>query len=62
MRGIGGVVLQGRMRNGSWRQIAHVHARPDGRFVVVVRSPSATAYRLAVDRVAGPPLEVGGRR
>jgi stage II sporulation protein D len=62
VRGIGGVVVQARQRNGNWRQIAHVHARADGRFVVTVRSRSATAYRLAVERVAGPPLEVGGRR
>jgi stage II sporulation protein D len=61
VRGIAGVVLQSRLRDGSWRQVAHVHARPDGRFVVTVRSRSATAYRVAVERVAGPPLEVGGR-
>jgi stage II sporulation protein D len=61
-RGIGGVVLQARVRNGGWRQVAHVHVRPDGRFVVTVRSRSATAYRVAVERVAGPPLEVGSRR
>jgi SpoIID/LytB domain protein len=62
VRGIAGVVLQARSRNGSWRQVARVHARVDGRFVVTVRSRSATAYRVAVERVAGPPLEVGGRR
>jgi stage II sporulation protein D len=61
VRGIGGVVLQARLRNGGWRQVAHVHARANGRFVVTVRSRSATAYRVAVERVAGPPLEVGGR-
>jgi SpoIID/LytB domain protein len=62
VRGIGGVVLQARFRNGSWRQVAHVHPRADGRFVVRVRSRAATAYRVAVERVAGPPLEVGGAR
>jgi hypothetical protein len=61
VRGIGGVVVQALQRNGNWRQVAHVHARPDGRFVVTVRS-AATAYRVAVERVAGPPLEVAGRR
>jgi hypothetical protein len=61
VRGIGGVVLQARSRNGSWRQVARVHARADGRFVVRVRAP-ASAYRVAVERVAGPPLEVGGAR
>jgi hypothetical protein len=25
-----------------------------------VRSRTATAYRVAVERVAGPPLEIGG--
>jgi SpoIID/LytB domain protein len=58
VRGIGGVVLQQRLRNGSWRQVARVHARADGRFEVSVRPRFRTAYRLAVDRVAGPPVEV----
>src|SRR5207237_7122260 len=58
LRGIGGVVLQQRLRNGSWRQVARVHARPDGRFDVSVRPRFRTAYRLAAERVAGPPLEV----
>src|SRR5207248_3018087 len=62
LRGIGGVVLQQRQRNGSWRQVARVHARPNGRFEVVVRRPRfAAAYRLAVDQVAGPPLEPTAR-
>jgi stage II sporulation protein D len=58
LRGIGGVVLQQRLRNGTWRQVARVHARPDGTFDVSVRPRFRTAYRLAVDQVAGPPLEV----
>jgi stage II sporulation protein D len=58
LRGIGGVVLQQRLRGGSWRQVARVHARPDGRFDLSVRPRFRTAYRLAADRVAGPPLEV----
>ena len=58
LRGIGGVVLQQRLLNGSWRQVARVHARPDGRFDVSVRPRFRTAYRLAAERVAGPPLEV----
>jgi SpoIID/LytB domain protein len=62
VRGIGGVVVQALQGNGNWRQVAHVHAHPDGRFAVTVRSRPATAYRVAVERVAGPPLEVGGRR
>jgi stage II sporulation protein D len=61
VRGIGGVVVQARLRNGGWRQVARVHVRADGRFVVTVRSRTASAYRVAVERVAGPPLEVRGR-
>ena len=58
IRGRGGVVLQQRLPNGSWRQVARVHPRPNGRFDVTVRPRFPTAYRLAVDKVAGPPLEV----
>jgi stage II sporulation protein D len=58
LRGVGGVVLQQRLGNGSWRQVARVHAHPDGRFDVAVRPRFTTAYRLAVDQVAGPPVEV----
>jgi stage II sporulation protein D len=58
LREIGGVVLQAQLRNGTWRQVAHVHARPDGRFTLLVRRHAATAYRLAVDQIAGPPLDV----
>src|SRR5262245_14627653 len=61
VRGIGGVVLQARTQSGSWRQVARVRPRADGRFIVRVRSP-AGAYRVAVERVAGPPLEVGESR
>jgi stage II sporulation protein D len=60
LRGIAGVVLQARLGDGSWHQVAHIHARPDGTFELRVRRGSATAYRLAVDRVAGPPLELSG--
>lgn len=58
LRGVGGVVVQQRLGDGSWRQVARVHAHPDGRFDVRVRPRFSTAYRLAVDRVAGPPVEV----
>jgi stage II sporulation protein D len=58
IRGSSGVVLQQRLSNGSWRQVARVHAKPNGRFDVSVRPRFRTAYRLAVDGVAGPPLEV----
>jgi SpoIID/LytB domain protein len=62
LRDIGGVVLQQQTAAGGWRQVAHVRARPDGRFAVTVRPRSATAYRLAVDEVAGPPVTAGSRR
>jgi stage II sporulation protein D len=58
LRGVTGVVLQARSRDGTWRQVAHVRARPDGRFAVKVRRGAASAYRLAVDQVAGPALEL----
>jgi hypothetical protein len=58
LRDIGGVVLQAQFRDGSWHQVAHVHARPDGRFALVLRRRAAAAYRLAVDQVPGPPLAV----
>ena len=58
LRDVGGVVLQAQLRDGSWHQVAHVHAGPDGRFAVAVRRRAATAFRLAVDEVAGPPLEL----
>jgi len=62
LRGIAGVVVQQRLGNGSWRQVARVHAHPDGRFEVPVCPRFTTAYRLAVDEVAGPPVEVSIRR
>lgn len=58
LRDLSGVVLQQRLANGSWRQAAHVRARPDGRFDVVVHPTSSTAYRLAVDGIAGPEITV----
>jgi hypothetical protein len=60
LRGTAGVVLQARLHDGSWHQVTHVHARPDGRFEQRVRRGSAVAYRLAVDQVAGPALELVG--
>jgi stage II sporulation protein D len=62
LRDIAGVVLQQQRPDGSWHQVARVHARADGRFSVAVRPRFATAYRLAVDRVAGPALEVAAAK
>jgi stage II sporulation protein D len=58
LRQIGGVVLQQRLPDGSWQQVRHIQARADGRFQLVVRPRFSTAYRLAVDQVAGPALSV----
>ncbi len=58
LRGIGGVVLQERTVTGSWRQVARVRTRNDGRFETHVRPRFSTAYRLAVDGQAGTPVPV----
>jgi stage II sporulation protein D len=58
LRGIGGVVLQERSPTGAWRQVARVHVRSDGRFSTAVRPSFSTAFRLAVDGVAGAPVDV----
>jgi SpoIID/LytB domain protein len=62
LRDIAGVVLQGRTSSGGWRQLARVHARPDGRFTLTIRAHGTTAYRLAVDQMAGLPVVLPGRR
>jgi hypothetical protein len=62
LRDLGGVVLQQRLQNGSWRQVLRLHARPNGRFEESIRPRSRAAYRLAVDRVAGPAVEVSVER
>jgi stage II sporulation protein D len=62
LRDLGGVVLQQRLPNGAWQQVRRVQARPNGRFELLVRPRFSTAYRLAVDRVAGPALQVAVRR
>ena len=62
LRDLGGVVLQQRLQNGSWRQVLRVHTRPNGRFDESIWPRFKAAYRLAVDRVAGPAVEVGVER
>ncbi|MBV8079968.1 MAG: SpoIID/LytB domain-containing protein [Actinobacteria bacterium] len=57
LRGLSGVVLQ-EERNGVWRQVRDVHTQPNGRFRLVLKKP-ASAYRLAIANVAGPPLALG---
>jgi len=58
LRGLTRVVLERRTPAGAWIQVRHVVAASDGRFVATVRPLSSTAYRLAVDRIAGPAVEV----
>jgi stage II sporulation protein D len=58
VRGIGGVVVQERQPNDGWRQVRRVVAHPDGRFEAVVRPRFTTTYRLAVDGVAGPSVQI----
>jgi stage II sporulation protein D len=58
LRGLTGVVLQKRSKSGTWTQVQHVVARNNGRFIVTVQPQATTAYRLAVDRTAGPAVNV----
>jgi len=62
LRDIGGVELQQQLTDGSWQQVRRVHARPDGRFALTVRPRVSTAYRLAVDQLAGPVLSISVTR
>jgi stage II sporulation protein D len=62
LRDLGGVVLQQRLLDGSWRQVLRVRARRDGRFEEWIRPRLGAAYRLAVDRAAGPAVEVSVER
>ena len=58
LRGLRGVVLQERTPAGSWRQVARVRTRSDGRFLATVRPQYSTAFRLAVDGTAGDEVDV----
>ena len=58
LRGIGGVVVQAQLANGAWRQVSRVAARPDGRFAATIHPYVSTTYRLAVDQVAGPSVQI----
>jgi stage II sporulation protein D len=58
VRGIGGVVVQELLPTGAWQQVRRVAVRPDGRFTATVRPRFSTSYRLAVDRVGGPAVQV----
>jgi SpoIID/LytB domain protein len=58
LRGVAGVVLQQRSPTGAWQQVARVRTHSDGRFETLVRPRFSTAYRLAVDGVAGSTVDV----
>jgi SpoIID/LytB domain protein len=53
---VGGAVIQREAPGDSWTQVARVRPRADGRFSAIVRWSPGAAYRVAVDRVAGPPV------
>jgi stage II sporulation protein D len=58
VQGVTGAVIQRQLPGGGWKQVARVRPDAAGRFSAVVRWESAAAYRVAVDRIAGP--VVGG--
>jgi hypothetical protein len=51
-----GAVIQRQAPGRGWTQVARVRPRADGRFAAVVRWSPGAVYRIAVDRVAGPPV------
>ncbi len=57
VRGLGGVELEERVA-GSWRRVASIHLRPNGRFQTTIRPRRTTSYRLTVDGTAGPEVVV----
>ena len=58
IRGLTGVSLQQLTPSGSWRLIAKLHSNANGRFSLTVHARTNTAYRLAVQQLAGPPAPV----
>ena len=46
-RGIGDVILEGRVKGGSWETVASVRPDAAGAFTVLVQPSSTTEYRLA---------------
>ena len=56
-RGLDGVVVQ-RLEGRSWRQVAKVRPRSDGRFRAQMRANGPAAYRLAAEGRAAPPIRV----
>jgi stage II sporulation protein D len=59
VQGLSGAVIQRQLPSGGWTQVARV--RPDalGQFSAIVRWDPAGVYRIAVDQVAGPPVQAG---
>jgi stage II sporulation protein D len=62
VRGLGRARLQ-RWTGSSWRVVARVHPRSDGRFAVRVRATASTRFRLAYNGLAGDevPVDVAPR-
>jgi stage II sporulation protein D len=59
IQGLSGAVIQRRLPSGGWTQVARVRPDVRGEFTAVVRWTPAGVYRIAVDQVAGPPVEAG---
>src|SRR5262249_9082806 len=51
-----GAVIQRQTSRGGWAQVARIRPRADGRYSAIVRRLPGSAYRVAVDGVAGPPV------
>ena len=58
IRGLSGASLQQLTPSGSWRLIAKLHGHTNGRFSLTVHARTNTAYRLAVQQLAGPSAAV----
>lgn len=58
IRGLSNVSLQQLTPSGNWRLLAKLHSNANGRFTLTVHARNTTAYRLAVQQLAGPPAAV----
>ncbi len=56
-QGVQGAVIQRRATSGAWAQVARVRPGLGGRFSAVVRREPTGVYRVAVDGVAGAPVQ-----
>jgi hypothetical protein len=61
VRGLGGVRLEQQVNGGTWRTVARVRPRADGRFTVIVKARRTSAYRLATRAAAGAAIVLRAR-